>query len=82
MVWACFISKRLDPLVVCDKGGIKADEYENIFYDRLFSLIDDLLEPSKDPDTMQVADENTFVFMQNNALCHKASCILEFLKEN
>ena len=63
MVWACFTGERLGPLVVCDEGGIGADEYEDILYDGLFSLVDDLLEPPEDPDTIQVADKNTFIFM-------------------
>jgi hypothetical protein len=82
MVWACFTGERLGPLVVCDEGGIGADEYEDILYDGLFSLVDDLLQLPENPDTIQVADENTFLFMHDNAPCHKAAHILEFLKEN
>lgn len=81
MVWACFTGDRLGPLVVCDEGGIGANEYEDILYDGLFSLIDDILQPP-DSDTIQIADENTFLFMQDNAPCHKAECIHEFLAEN
>jgi hypothetical protein len=81
MVWACFTGDRLGPLVVCDEGGVGADEYEDILYDGLFSLIDDILQ-LPESDTIQVADENTFLFMQDNARCHKAECILEFLREN
>ena len=81
MVWACFTGDRLGPLIVCDEGGIGADEYEDILYDGLFSLIDDILQPP-DNDTIQVADENTFLFMQDNAPCHKAKHVLEFLEEN
>jgi hypothetical protein len=81
MVWGCFTGDRLGPLIICDEGGIGANEYEDILYDGLFSLIDDLLQPS-DSDTIQVADENSFLFMQDNARCHKAECILEFLQEN
>src|SRR5579859_4406827 len=82
MVWACFTGERLGPLVVCDDGGIGADEYEDILYDGLFSLVDDLLQPPEDLDTIQVVDENSFLFMHDNAPCHKAAHILEFLKEN
>jgi hypothetical protein len=82
MVWACFTGERLGPLIVCDDGGIGADEYEDIIYDGLFSLIDDLLEPPEDPGTIQIADENTFIFMQDNAPCHKAEHILEFLSDH
>jgi len=33
-------------------GGIGAKEYKDIPYDNLFSLIDDLLKPLEDPDTI------------------------------
>jgi len=82
MVWACFTGERLGPLIVCDEGGIGADEHEDLIYDGLFSLIDDLLEPSDDPETIRIADENTFLFMQDNAPCHKAHHVVEFLQEN
>ena len=82
MVWACFTGDRLGPLIVCDEGGIGANEYEDILYNGLFSLIDDLLEPLEDPETIQVADENTYLFMQNNAPCHNSAEVLEFLEEN
>jgi len=82
IVWTCFTGERLDPLIVCDEGGIGADEYEDLIYDRLFSLIDDLLEPPDDPQMIHIADENTFLFMQDNATCHKADPVLEFLHEN
>jgi len=81
MVWACFTGDRLGPMIICDDGGIGANEYEDILYDGLFSLIDDILEPPNS-DTIRVADENTLLFMQDNAPCHKADCILEFLAEN
>ena len=81
MVWACFTGERLGPLIVCEEGGIGADEYEDIIYDGLFSLIDDILQPLDDPETIHIADENTFLFMQDNASCHKAHHVLEFLRE-
>jgi hypothetical protein len=82
MVWACFTGERLGPLIVCDEGGIGGDEYEDILYDGLFSLIDDLLKAPEDSETIQVADENTYIFMQDNAPCHKSTEVLEFLWEN
>jgi len=82
MVWACFTGERIGPLLVCDEGAMGADEYMDILYEGLFSLIDDLLEPPEDPGTIQVADENTYLFMQDNAPCHKAAEVLEFLEEN
>jgi len=50
-------------LIICEERGIGADEYEEILNDSLFSLIDDLLEPSEDSNTICVIDENTFLFM-------------------
>jgi hypothetical protein len=36
----------------------------------------------EDAEEVQKADENAFVFMQDNASYHKAGTILEFLAEN
>jgi len=82
MVWAYFTTEKLRPLIICDEGGIGANEYEDIIYDGLFSLIDDLLTPLEDPETIRVANENTFLFMQDNAKCHKVQEVLDFLEEN
>ena len=82
MVWACFTGDRLGPLIICDEGGIGANEYEDILYDGLFSLIDDLLVIPDDTEEVQVANENAFVFMQDNTQCHKANDVLQFLQEN
>jgi len=81
MVWACFASDRLDPLVICDEGGVGADEYKDILYDGLFSLVDNILQPTES-DTIKVANENTFLFMQDYTSYHKVECILDFLVEN
>jgi len=63
MIWACFTGERLGPLRVYDEGGIGADEYEDLIYDGLFSLIDDLLEPLDDPKMIHIANKNTFLFI-------------------
>lgn len=72
----------MGPLIVCDEGGIGADEYEDILYDGLFSLVDDLVGLSEESNTSQIIDEIPYIFMQDNAPCHKATEILEFLAEN
>lgn len=69
-------------MIVCDEKGIEADKYRDILYNSLFSLVDNLLESLEEPGTIQVADENTLVFMDNNIPCHKVNSILEFLEEN
>jgi hypothetical protein len=81
MVWACFTSNRLGPLIVCDEGGISANEYEDILYDGLFSLIDDILELPDNGEPIQV-NESAFIFMQDNAPCHKACTVLDFLAQH
>ena len=43
MIWAYFTGERLGPFIVCDEGGVGADQYEDIIYDDLFSLIDNLV---------------------------------------
>jgi hypothetical protein len=68
-------------MIICDQGEIRVNEYKDILYNGLFSLIDNLLEPPEDADTMQVTYKNTFLFMQDNAPCYKVKEILKFLVE-
>ena len=82
MVWGCFTGGRLGPLIICDEGGIGANEYEDILYDGLFSLIDDILELPDDGKEVQVANENILLFQQDNAPCHKAQEIVDFLAQH
>lgn len=81
-IWACFSGNKRGPLLTLEQGGIGSEEYLEILYDGLLSMIDDILEPPKDTDTIQVADENTFFFMHDNAPCHKTIEVTELLKEN
>jgi len=69
-------------MIIYDNEGISIDEYENILDDSVFSLIDDLLAIPDEVEEVQIAEENAFVFMQDNALYHKAATIMEFLEEN
>ena len=66
-------------MVICDEKDIKADEYEDIIYNGLFSIVDNFLELPEQSKTIQVVD---LLFMQDNAPCHKSTDILEFLVEN
>ena len=81
IIWACFIEDRLNSLIICNEKGIGVNEYEDILYNELFSFIDNILQPTES-DIIYIADESTFLFMQNNASCYKAECILKFLAEN
>jgi len=71
MVWACFTGERLRPLMSYDEGGIGSIEYQDILHDSIFSLIDDLLDPSEDPKGVSIFHDNIFLFMQDNASCHE-----------
>jgi hypothetical protein len=82
MVLACFSEERLGSLIVCDKEAIGEAEYEDILYDRLFSLIDDFLTFLENTDLIQIAIKNTFIFMQGNPPCHKSTEVLNFLAEH
>ena len=31
IVWACFTGERFGPLIVCNKGEISVEEYQNIY---------------------------------------------------
>jgi len=75
----CLCSDGLGPLTVCDHRGIGVNQYEDIIYDDLFSLIDGLLKLPEDPETIQVASKNSYIFMQDNTSCYKSIEVLEFL---
>ena len=82
MIWACFLSERLGPIIVLEQRGIGTDEYEEIIYNSLFSLVDDLLVPPDDSNTIRVANEDTFLFMHDNAPCHKSEVVKQLLIDN
>ena len=56
-------------MIICDEGGIGANEYEDILYDGLFSLIDDVLVIPEDVEEVQIANENSFIFMHDLPRC-------------
>jgi len=62
----------LSPLIICDERDIRVNEYEVFIYNGLFSLIDDLLEPLDNSETIHIANESTFLFIQENAPCYKS----------
>ena len=63
MAWECFTGDRLGPLIACDERSIGVDEYEDIIYNGVFSLVDNLLKLLEQPKIFQIADEITFLFM-------------------
>ena len=82
MIWACFSGDRMGPLLTLEQGGIGSEEYMEILYEGLLSMVDDILEPPADPETIVVTDQNTFLFMHDNAPCHKTQEVTDLLAEN
>ena len=68
------------PLIIYNKEGIRVDKYNEILYDRLFTLIDDLLELSEDLVIIQVMDKNFFLFRQDNTIYFRAIEVLNSLE--
>ena len=82
MIWGCFSDTRIGSLLTFEQGGIRADDYIEILYDGPLSMVNDLLQPLEDSDTIQVTDEHIFLFIYNNASCHKMEEMHEPLQEN
>jgi transposase len=85
MIWACFSGERLGPILTLEQGGIGSEEYMDILYEGLIPMLDDLLnhhdDGTEDPDVIQVRSEYPYIFMQDNAPCHKTPEVLKLLKE-
>ena len=82
MIWACFSDDKIGLVLSFEQGGIGSDEYMDILYDGLLSIVDDVLQAPEGADTIQVAAENTLLFMHDNAPCHKTEDVCELLQEN
>jgi len=81
MVWACFSGEKVGPLMVFDEGGVGSEEYIDVILDGLLSFVDDLLGHPEEEDTIRVHKEHDFIFMQDNASCHKTLEVLHVLEE-
>ena len=82
MIWRCFSGNQLGPILTFQQGDISSDEYMEILYEGLIPIIDDLLMIPEDVDIVHVADENTLLFMHDNAPCHRTADIHQLLEEN
>jgi DDE superfamily endonuclease len=81
MVWACFTSERIGPIVVVDAGGVNAKEYLIILNEGFVSLLEDLRTPQPDLDATPEPLDN-FQYMQDNAPCHRDPEVVEMLEMN
>ena len=81
MVWTCFCGDKIGPIITWNQGGIGAVKYMEMLSDGLVPMIDDLLKKPVDQDTIRVADENSLLFMQDNAPCHRDRRVSKFLQD-
>jgi hypothetical protein len=80
MVWACFSGGKVGPLIVCNSGNVNADRYLEILEDGAVTFIEELLASSEDPDIIEVATPDAYLFMHDNAPCHTAKKVTNYLK--
>ena len=81
MVWACFNGLKPGPLIVYDAGNVNADRYLNVLHDGVVTSVNKMLTPELGSNTITVATEDTYLFMHDNAPCHTAKKVTEFLKK-
>ena len=81
IVWTCFCGDKIGPILTWNQGWISAVEYMEILSNGLIPMINDFLKKPVDQDTIHVADENSLVFMQDNASCHKVYWVSKFLQD-
>ena len=43
MIWACFAGEKLGPILTFEQQGIGSNVYQEVLYDGLLSMVDDLL---------------------------------------
>jgi hypothetical protein len=57
------------------------DQYLEISENGLVSFVDELFTPSAGSDAIKVATSDAFLFMHDNAPCHTATKVTQFLKK-
>ena len=81
MIWACFTLDRVGPILILEQGGVGAEEYEEILLDGLLPLLEDMLMPPENANTIEVTSATSFLFMHDNVPCHRAKNITQLLNE-
>jgi len=81
MVWRCFVGEKLGPLITFEQGEIGSEEYQDVLYDGLLSMVDDLSTPPTS-ETLTVINAADFIFVHDNATCHKMPDVQQLLNEN
>ena len=80
MVWACFSGMKVGPLIVCESGNVNTDRYIEILENGAVSYIGSLSNPSSGSDTTTTLNNDTVLFMHDNAPCHTARKVTQYLK--
>ena len=81
MVWACFTAEYMSSLVVLERTGQGTAEYIETLTRGLFPFITKM-SGSSDPETINVISSSDFIFMHDNAPCHKGASVTSFLATN
>ena len=86
MMWACFTGDHLGPIFTFEQGDIGSEEYMDILYEGLESMLNDIEhrfdDDLKDEDTILVRRTCPYIFMHDNAPCHKTKEVAELVEES
>jgi len=77
MVWACFTGGKISCLTILEHGGQGAQEYLRTLENGLIPFLNELF-PMDDGDSILVVDPHN---LQDNAPCHTAPCIIQYLQQ-
>jgi hypothetical protein len=80
MIWAYFNGTKVGPLIICNIGNINTDRYVEILENGAITFIDELLNTSEDPETIQVTTSDIYLFIHDNTPCHMAIKVKNYLK--
>jgi len=80
MVWTCFSGAKVGPLIVCEAGSVNADRYLEILEHGLITFVNDLFTLQSESDTITVVTNDSFLFMHDNAPCHTAVKVKQYMK--
>lgn len=81
MVWACFSGHKVGRLIPCDVGAVNAERYLDILSNGVVSFVEELFAPELGADTITVVTQDAYLFMHDNAPCHTAKRVADFLKQ-
>jgi transposase len=83
MVWGCFATNKVGPLLTFPKGGIDSVEYIQTLKDGLLPFFEEVngIEESEDPECIRVATVGDYIFQQDNAPIHNSHATRAFFHQ-